>query len=406
MGQSLLHRSILLIISGGVAAYKSLDLIRRLKEEGARVRCVLTDGGAKFITPLSVTVLSGEPVFTNMFSDDHEEMLGHIKLSRESDLIVIAPASANMMAKMAHGLAEGLAATLLLASNKPILIAPSMNCMMWQHPATQANIATLVTRGIKQVGPASGSLACGEEGAGRMSEPEAILAAIKSHFETDAPLRGKKALVTSGPTYEPLDPVRFIGNRSSGKQGHAIALALAAQGAEVTLVTGPTALADPAGIETIHIETAREMLAACEKRKNVDIVVCAAAVADWRPETESAGKLKKGEAKPAALALTENPDILATLSQSGASRPRLVIGFAAETDDLMNNAAAKIARKGCDWLVANSVQGGQVFGEEENEVILFTLDPHSGGVTSEPWPRASKAAVATRLVDKIVERLS
>jgi len=403
MSQTLLNRSILLILSGGVAAYKTLDLIRKLKDEGARVRCVLTEGGAKFVTPLSVTVLSGEPVFMNMFSDDQDEILGHIKLSRESDLIVIAPASANMIAKMAHGLAEGLAATLLLASNKPVVMAPSMNCMMWQHPATRANVATLVARGVKQIGPATGFLACGEEGAGRMSEPEEILNAIKAHFESAGALKGKRALVTSGPTFEPLDPVRFLGNRSSGKQGHAIAAALAAQGADVTLVSGPTALPDPQGVTTCHVQTAREMLAACQKAGSVDVAVCAAAVADWRPETQATSKLKKGEAQP-TLTLTENPDILAMLSQSGPARPKLVIGFAAETDDLLDMAATKIARKNCDWLVANNVQGGQVFGADENEVTIISHDSQ-GQIVNEPWPRASKATIAQRLVARIANAL-
>ena len=360
-------RRILLIIAGGIAAYKSLDLIRKIKDAGAQVRCVLTDGGAQFVTPLSVAALSGEPVFQNMFAPEEEQRLGHIKLSRETDLIVVAPA---------------------------------MNCAMWQHPATQANMDILRARGILQVGPASGSLACGEEGAGRMSEPLDILEAIKAHFAVDGPLKGKRALVTSGPTYEPVDPVRFIGNRSSGKQGHAIAKALAALGADVTLVTGPVALADPEGVKTIHIETAREMLHACQNNGAFDIAICAAAVADWRPAQECDEKIKKDGGAAPTLNLTENPDILATLSQSGTARPKLVIGFAAETEKMAENAAAKFARKGCDWLVANDVGGGKTFGSDDNEVTLLRRDAE-GAITQTNWPRASKDEIARKLADDI-----
>lgn len=398
---SLSNRRLLLIISGGIAAYKSLDLIRRLRDEGAAVRCILTSGGAQFITPLSVSALSGEPVFMNMFSPEEEQRLGHIRLSREADLIVIAPASADMIAKMAHGLADTLASAVLLAApDKPVLIAPAMNSRMWAHPATRANIAALAAREIKQIGPNAGALACGEEGAGRMSEVPEILDAIKAHF-ANGPLAGKKALVTSGPTYEPLDPVRFIGNRSSGKQGHAIAEALAASGADVTLVSGPTALPDPPGLRTIRIGTAREMLEACQANGPYDMAVCAAAVADWRPAEESGQKIKKtpGASAP-AVTLTENPDILATLAKSGAARPRLVIGFAAETGDLEKHATEKFTRKGCDWLLANDVGGGKIFGGDENEIVFFAKDGN-GEIMCENWDRASKDDVARRLAEKI-----
>lgn len=399
----LYNRRILLIISGGIAAYKSLDLIRRLKDEGASVRCVLTEGGAQFITPLSVSALSGEPVFTKLFSETDEQRFGHIRLSRETDLIVVAPASANLMAKMAHGLADNLASAVLLATNKPVLLAPAMNSAMWQSPAMQANMATLLSRGVKTIGPASGTLACGEEGAGRMSEVSDILAAIKEHFSVSGPLSGLHALVTSGPTYEPLDPVRFIGNRSSGKQGHAIAAALAAQGADVTLVSGPVALPDPANVKTVPVQTAREMLAACEQNGPFDITVCAAAVADWRPAAQADEKMKKATGSlPPAVALVENPDILASLSKLSPSRPKLVVGFAAETGDLIKLAQEKFARKGCDWLLANDVGGGKIFGADENEVTLLRKNA-SGVIASEPWPRASKDAIALKLAEEIAK---
>ncbi len=402
---SLSHRRLLLIISGGIAAYKSLDLIRRLRERGAQVRCVLTSGGAQFITPLSVAALSGEPPLTQLFSAENEQQFGHIRLSREADLIVVAPASANMIAKMAHGLADNLAsAVLLAATDKPVMIAPAMNGRMWEHPATQANMATLASRGIMKIGPARGALACGEEGAGRMSEVDAILSAIESFFAQNAPLQGHRALVTSGPTFEPMDPVRFIGNRSSGKQGHAIAAALAAAGADVTLVTGPTALPEPLGVRVIPIETAKEMLAACKSALPCDIVVCAAAVADWRPKTQSTFKIKKngGHAAP-PLTMTENPDILATLSQKGKSRPKLVIGFAAETDAVIDNAKAKFARKGCDWILANQVGGGKGFGAEENSVTLLRREA-KGTISAQAWPTLSKTAIAQKLVEEIVKK--
>jgi len=403
MTHSLPNRSILLIISGGIAAYKTPDLIRRLRDAGAQVRCVLTEGGAKFITPTSIAALSGEAVHTDMFPPAGSTRIDHIRLTREADLVVVAPATANLMARMAHGLADDLAATLLLATNKPVMVAPAMNFMMWQHPATQANVATLRKRGIMVVGPAKGAMACGEEGEGRMAEVADIFAAIDKHFSKPGPLTGKKALVTSGPTYEPLDPVRFIGNRSSGKQGHAIAAALARQGAKVTLVTGPVSLSDPIGVKTVHVDTARDMLKACEKALPVDIAVCAAAVADWRPVKEAREKMKKGKGKP-AVDLTENPDILAALSQAGKKRPRLVIGFAAETNNMVALASEKFQRKKCDWILANEVGENKGFNEDENEVILLRR-PAKGKVKPELWPRQSKELIARQLVEEIARAL-
>jgi phosphopantothenoylcysteine decarboxylase / phosphopantothenate---cysteine ligase len=393
------NKTILLIISGGIAAYKSLDLIRRLREKGATVRCILTKGGTEFITPLSVTALSGEPVYTDLFSLTDEQKIGHINLSRESDLIVAAPATANLMARMAHGMADDLASTVLLASNKPVMIAPAMNVMMWRHPATEANVKTLKQRGIAFIGPAKGMMACNEKGEGRMVDIAELLEAIEKHFAKSGPLAGKRALVTSGPTYEPLDPVRFIGNRSSGKQGHAIATELAKQGAETILITGPTNLPDPPGVKTIHVNTARDMLAACQAEKKLDIAICAAAVADWRPAEESKHKLKKNAAKP-TVHLIENPDILATLAKAGSKRPRLVIGFAAETADLKKNAESKLKRKNCDWLVANEVGPGKAFGNDDNEVTLLRR-----GHKPAPWPRQSKASIAKHLVEEIIKTL-
>lgn len=396
MATSLFNRSILLVISGGIAAYKSLELIRRLRESGTKIRCILTQGGAQFVTPLSVSALSEEQVYGDLWSLTDEHQMGHIRLAREADLIVVAPASANMIAKMAQGLADDLASTVLLAADKPILIAPAMNVMMWQNPATQSNINTLKQRGIKLIGPASGSMACGEEGEGRMSEVADILAAITQHFSMPGPLSGKRALVTSGPTHEPLDPVRFIGNRSSGKQGHAIAEALARQGAETILVTGPVTLPDPAGIKTIHVQTAQDMLATCEAALPVDVAVCAAAVGDWRPAENSPEKLKK-DSHHSTLTLTENPDILAQLAKAGNRRPHLVIGFAAETNDLLKNATQKLETKGCDWLVANEVGNGKGFDQDNNEVTLLRR-----GSSPAAWPRQSKEQVARQLVEEIV----
>jgi phosphopantothenoylcysteine decarboxylase/phosphopantothenate--cysteine ligase len=395
-------KRILLIISGGIAAYKSLELIRRLRERGCRVRCILTEGGARFVTPLSVSALCEEKVFTDLWSLTDEAEMGHIRLSREADLVVVAPASADILAKMAAGLADDLATTALLATDKPVLVAPAMNVMMWTHPATRANVATLEARGVRRVGPDSGDMACGEVGAGRMSEPMAILAAIADFFAGQAPprpLAGLHALVTSGPTHEPIDPVRYLANRSSGKQGHAIAAALARLGARVTLVSGPTHEPDPPGAAVLRVETAREMLAACQAVLPADVAVCAAAVADWR--AEAAGqKLKKEGSGPPRLVLAENPDILATLSRPGPVRPRLVVGFAAETERVLEHAAAKLRRKGCDWILANDVAPGTgTFGGDTNAVHLLTRDADG----PESWPRAGKDEVAARLADRIAQ---
>jgi len=392
-------KRILLVISGGIAAYKSLELIRRVRERGGDVRCILTRAGAEFVTPLSVAALSENKVYGDLFSLTDEAEMGHIRLSREADLLVVAPASADLMAKMATGRADDLASTALLATDKRVLIAPAMNVRMWEHPATQANLATLRAQGVLTVGPNTGDMACGEYGPGRMAEPAEILAAIESFFAAGARLSGRRALVTSGPTYEAIDPVRYLANRSSGRQGHAIALALSRLGAETTLVTGPTRLADPAGVDVVHIESAEEMLAACRMALPADIAVCAAAVVDWRVAKTSEQKLKKNGTAP-KLALTANPDILASLAAAGNSRPRLVVGFAAETENLITHATAKLKSKGCDWIVANDVSPGTgTFGGEENSVHVID----AAGVDS--WPRLSKDDVAARLAARIADHL-
>ncbi len=393
-------KRILLVISGGIAAYKALELIRRLKDRGAAVRAILTRGGAEFITPLSVAALSGEKVYTDLFSLTDESEMGHIRLSREADLVVVAPASADLIAKMAAGLADDLATTALLATDKPVVVAPAMNTMMWRNPAMLANIETLAHRGILRVGPAAGDLACGEVGDGRMAEPAEILDAIEGYFRKGARLAGRAALVTSGPTYEAIDPVRFLGNRSSGRQGHAVAAALAALGAEVHLVSGPTAEPDPAGVNTTRVESTREMLEACLSALPVEVAVCAAAVADWRPATPSPTKMKKTGSAPPKLALVANPDILRTLGEAGNRRPRLLIGFAAETHDLIRNATEKRKKKGCDWILANDVSPGTgTFGGAENRVHLVT----EAGV--EDWEPATKRAIADRLAQRIADHL-
>ncbi|HET6184936.1 MAG TPA: bifunctional phosphopantothenoylcysteine decarboxylase/phosphopantothenate--cysteine ligase CoaBC [Acetobacteraceae bacterium] len=394
-------RRVLLIVSGGIAAYKALELIRLLRRAEYGVTCVLTAGGAQFVTPLSLQALSESKVYSDLFSLTSESEMGHIQLSRAADLLVVAPASADILAKMAAGLADDLASTLLLATDKPVLVAPAMNVRMWEHQATQANMATLRGRGIHVVGPEEGAMACNEWGFGRLAEPPEILAAIERLLGADAPLRGRHALVTSGPTQEPIDPVRFIANRSSGRQGHAIAAALAALGARVTLVSGPVSVPDPPGVAVLRVESAAEMLAACRAALPADVAVCAAAVADWRVARQSAHKMKKVPgAAPPVLELAPNPDILATLSAPGPDRPRLVVGFAAETDDLMANAAAKRARKGCDWIVANDVSPESgIMGGAENAVHLIT----EAGV--EDWPRLSKEEVARRLARRIAEAL-
>jgi phosphopantothenoylcysteine decarboxylase/phosphopantothenate--cysteine ligase len=396
------ERRILLIISGGIAAYKSLDLIRRLKERGALVRCVLTAGGAQFVTPLAVAALSEERVYEDLFSLTDDNGMSHIRLSREADLVVVAPATANLLAKMAAGLADDLASTLLLASDKTVLVAPAMNGMMWAHPATQANLAVLRGRGVLQVGPASGDLACGEVGEGRMAEVPQILAAIETALGGEQPLKGRRAIVTSGPTHEPIDPVRFIANRSSGKQGHAIAAALARLGAEVTLISGPVVLADPPGLRVVRVETAQQMLAAAQAALPAEIAVCAAAVADWRVASPYPEKRKKVVGEPLPnLELTLNPDILAMLSAAGPSRPALVVGFAAETEALIDHAKAKLARKGCDLIVANDVSPASgTFGGDANTVHLVT--PSS----VESWPSLPKAEVATRLAAHLAKLLA
>jgi phosphopantothenoylcysteine decarboxylase/phosphopantothenate--cysteine ligase len=394
-------KRILIIISGGIAAYKSLELIRRLRERGAAVRPVMTPAAAHFVTPLSVAALCEDKVYTDLWSLTDESEMGHIRLSREADLIVVAPASADLLARMAAGIADDLATTVLLAADKPVLVAPAMNAMMWAHPATQANLATLAARGVKRIGPGSGELACGEVGAGRMAEPAEILAAIEATLTPDRRLAGRRALVTSGPTREPIDPVRYISNHSSGKQGHAIAAALAGLGADTVLVSGPTQEPAPAGVQLVSVETAREMLAACEAALPVDVAVMAAAVADWRVESAAGQKLKKDGKGPPSLRLVENPDILATIAGRGNDRPALVIGFAAETDDLVANARAKRARKGCDWILANDVSPGTgTFGGDRNTIHLVDAD----GV--EDWPVMTKAEVATRLARRIADHLS
>jgi phosphopantothenoylcysteine decarboxylase/phosphopantothenate--cysteine ligase len=393
-------RNVLLIIGAGIAAYKSLALIRRLRERGVAVRCVMTEGATNFVTPLSVAALAEHKVYQDLFSLTDESEMGHIRLSRENDLLVVAPATADLMARMSAGMADDLASTVLLATDKPVLLAPTMNVMMWNHAATQANVKLLRTRGIVTVGPGSGDLACGEVGSGRMAEPHEIIAAIE-YVLSPRPLEGASALVTSGPTYEPIDPVRFIGNRSSGKQGHAIAAALARAGARTTLIAGPTHEPDPPGVALVRIETANEMLAAVERLLPVDVAVCAAAVADWRVATPANAKLKKGRDGAPSLSLVENPDILTRIGQAGARRPRLVVGFAAETEDVIANAQAKLKKKGCDWVLANNVSPGtNAFGGDRNTLHLVT----ASGV--EDWPTLSKLEIAARLVERVGRHLA
>ncbi len=395
-------KSILLIIGGGIAAYKCLDFIRRAKERGAVVRCILTAAAQEFVTPLSAAVLSGEPAFTELFDLKNETEIGHIRLSREADLIVVAPATADLLAKMAQGLAGDLASTVLLAADKPVLAAPAMNWRMWEHPATRRNLAQLKADGVHFVGPNEGAMACNEHGVGRMAEVEEILAVAERLLAggNGKPLEGRHVLVTAGPTYEPIDPVRFIGNRSSGKQGYAIASAAARAGARVTLVSGPSALAVPAGVSAVHVQTAREMLAAVEAALPADIGIFSAAVADWRPATMRQGKIKKGAATP-EIKLVENPDILKTVSERTENRPALVIGFAAETGNAVAEASKKLKRKGCDWIVANDVSPeGGVFGGDKNTVHLIGLP------AAQSWPEMSKEEVAQRLVQKAAEWLN
>ncbi len=395
------HGRVLLIVGGGVAAYKTLELTRLLRKAGMAVSPILTAAGARFVTPLSLSALAEEETRTDLFSEADEARMGHIALSRAADLIVVAPATADLMAKAAHGLADDLASTTLLATDKPVLMAPAMNVRMWLHPATQRNLRTLNRDGVTMVGPDVGAMACGETGPGRMAEPETILAAIMSALAPPAPgpLTGRHALVTAGPTAEPLDPVRILTNRSSGKQGYAIAGALAGLGARVTLVSGPTALSAPAGVTRVNVETALDMAGACDAALPADVAVCVAAVSDWRPDQVRGVKMKKGVGPPPSLTLVENPDILACLSAEGPRRPRLVVGFAAETDNLEANARAKLARKGCDWIIGNDVSGDAIMGGDENEV-LFLRD---GAL--ERWPRMSKGEVAGRLAAEVAKVL-
>ena len=392
-------KRILLIIGGGIAAYKSLSLIRLLKTAGAAVTPVLTRAGAEFVTPLSISALAGEKVHSALFDLTDEAEMGHIQLSRVADLVVVAPATADLMAKLATGRAEDLASTLLLATDTPVLMAPAMNVRMWEHPATQRNLATLKADGVAFVGPDAGEMACGEYGPGRMAEPEAIMAAIAAAL-TDGPLKGRHVLVTSGPTHEPIDPVRYIANRSSGAQGTAIAAALRDLGARVTFVTGPASVPPPDGVQVVRVETAREMLQAVTAALPADAAVMAAAVADWRVANAGAQKMKKdGSGRAPALEFAENPDILATVAK-GALRPRLVVGFAAETEHVVDHATAKRARKGCDWIVANDVSPETgIMGGTENAVVLIS---EAG---SETWPRMGKDQVARALAQRIAEAL-
>ena len=402
---ALTNRKILLIVGGGIAAYKALELVRLLKKAGAEVQSVLTASGAEFVTPLSLAALTGNPVRMRLFNPDEETTMGHIELSRWADLVVVAPATAGLIAKAANGLADDLASTTLLATDKKTLLAPAMNVRMWLHPAVQANVARLKGfdgfHGMAVVGPDEGEMACGEFGPGRMAEPAAILDAITNILAGahGRSLAGRKAVVTAGPTFEPIDPVRGLTNRSSGKQGYAIASALAARGAEVTLVSGPTGLAVPVGVTRIDVETALDMKAATEAALPADIAVLSAAVADWRVDTVAGGKIKKAPGGPPTLALIENPDILAGIAKPGPMRPALVVGFAAETTDLEANARSKLSRKGCDWIVGNDVSA-DVFGADGNTVLLVTKDG------CDAWPRLTKTEVAARLADRIADHFS
>lgn len=398
--RSLSNRKVLLIVGGGIAAYKALELVRLIAKAGGETRVILTEAGAQFVTPLSLAALTGHPVRAGLFRPEDETSMGHIELSRWADLVVVAPATAGLIAKAANGLADDLASTTLIATDKRVLLAPAMNVRMWLHPAVQANVARLKSfdgfHGVAVVGPDEGEMACGEFGPGRMAEPAAILEGIEGLLAGAAgrPLKGRRAVVTAGPTFEPIDPVRGLTNRSSGKQGYAIAAALAELGAEVTLVSGPTGLNAPAGVKRVDVESALEMQAATRAALPADIAVLSAAVADWRVDTVAGGKIKKGPGGPPTLALIENPDILAGIAAPGPERPGLVIGFAAETSDLEANARAKLSRKGCDWIVANDVSE-EVFGADGNTVLLISAEG------TESWPRQSKTAVARTLATRI-----
>ncbi len=412
--QTLKDRKILLIVGGGIAAYKALDLIRRLRERGGQVRVVLTAAGRAFVTPLSLASLSGQPVHEDLFSLTDETEMGHIELSRSADLVVVAPATADLMAKAANGLANDLASTLLLATDKKVLMAPAMNVRMWLHPATRRNAARLIADGILFTGPADGDMACGEFGPGRMSEPLEIVAAVTQALSGDTRLplngdvavpasllKGRRIVITSGPTHEPIDPVRYIANRSSGRQGHAIAQAAARAGAHVVLISGPVSIPDPVGVEMRRVETARDMLSAVEAALPADVFIGAAAVADWRVEGTSDSKIKKTPAGTPSLKLAENPDILAQVSALSSRRPQLVVGFAAETNDLLDHARAKLTRKGCDLIIANDVgAGSNVMGGTHNKVHLVS---HTG---VDSWPLLDKDEVASRLIARCAELLA
>ncbi|MBT6305911.1 MAG: bifunctional phosphopantothenoylcysteine decarboxylase/phosphopantothenate--cysteine ligase CoaBC [Rhodospirillaceae bacterium] len=394
-------KRILLIVTGGIAAFKGLELVRLIKAHGSEVRVVLTASGSNFVSQLSLQAITEDKVYTDLFSLTDESEMGHIQLSRNADLILVAPATANLLAKMRAGIADDLASTVLLATDKPVLVAPSMNVRMWEHPATQENIVTLIKRGVTVLGPTEGEMACGEFGAGRMLEPPKIVEQLVNHLSTNRSLLGSTVLVTAGPTLEPIDPVRFISNRSSGKQGYAIASVLSRLGAKTTLVTGPTDLADPPGVNVIKIETAIDMMQACLDSLPADIAICAAAVADWRVTNNSPEKIKKqNNSTTVSLELNENPDILKTLSQLGSNRPNLVIGFAAETENLLENAMRKRKNKGCDWILANDVSTSTgIFGGESNLVHFIT------NYGSEEWPSMLKENVAMRLAERIIAEI-
>jgi phosphopantothenoylcysteine decarboxylase/phosphopantothenate--cysteine ligase len=401
-------KRILLVVGGGIAAYKALELVRRLRERGASVRAVMTPAAAEFVTPLSLAALTEDKVYGALFDLTSEAEMGHIVLSRSADLVVVAPATANLLARMAAGMADDLATTVLLATDKPVLVAPAMNVRMWLHPATQRSVATLTADGVTFVGPNEGVMACNEFGPGRLAEPDEIVAAVERHFSSsdsgldERPLAGRRVVVTSGPTHEPIDPVRYIANRSSGQQGHAIAAAAARAGADVVLVSGPVALPDPRGVTVVKVETAREMLAAVHAALPADVAVMTAAVADWRVDHDQRSKIKKdGSGRPPALTLVENPDILATVSAlAPAARPRVVVGFAAETDDVVANARKKLAKKRCDLIVANDVRPETgIMGGGDNTVTVVSADG------ADAWPRMTKADVAVKLVQRIAAML-
>jgi phosphopantothenoylcysteine decarboxylase/phosphopantothenate--cysteine ligase len=391
-----------LVVGGSIAAYKALELTRLLRKAGVAIRPVLTAAGARFVTPLSLSALAEEAVREDLFSLTDEAAMGHIELSRSADLVVVAPATADLLAKAAHGLAGDLASALLLATDKPVLMAPAMNVKMWLHPATQRNVRTLLADGVRFVGPDDGAMACGEFGPGRMAEPGEIAKVVLDALNAGVSgrLTGKHILVTAGPTAEPIDPVRVLTNRSSGKQGYSIAEAFAAMGARVTLVSGPTGLETPHGVDRVNIQTAVEMLTACQSAMPADAAIFVAAVSDWRPDSAFGVKLKKGKDGPPTLTLVENPDILAAVSAPGPGRPRLVVGFAAETNDLEDNARAKLARKGCDWIIANDVSDPVIMGGDDNQVLLVT---HQG---VERWERASKGDIARRIAARVAEALA